>query len=227
MGDIFLWQAQLARSGRAVCPNPHYPRRPSLNRWNMSDFRAIGEIGATMKHVLESDPWEGMSAKPEIVLQPLWGNRGTGRSGYTVHRPLQHGREQDTEEPGARAGSIRTPTVSPSCPGPLLPCHCAEQQCHPGAEYPRESDADLPRPSSPVRRRSPGLPGGNRCRGSDNSSSPLSWRTGHSLDFIPPRPPPLVRMLSCNAGSDRFGREGDTQAWMTLGKEDLRPKSFG
>jgi len=36
----------------------------------MGDFRVIGDIGRSLRKVLESDPWEGLSPKPEIVFRP-------------------------------------------------------------------------------------------------------------------------------------------------------------
>ena len=35
----------------------------------MSDFTAIGDIGETLKKLLEDDPWTGISPKPEITFK--------------------------------------------------------------------------------------------------------------------------------------------------------------
>jgi hypothetical protein len=35
----------------------------------MSDFTAIGDIGETLKKLLEDDPWSGVSPKPEITFK--------------------------------------------------------------------------------------------------------------------------------------------------------------
>ncbi|HMK56409.1 MAG TPA: DUF4255 domain-containing protein [Dissulfurispiraceae bacterium] len=35
----------------------------------MSDFTAIGDIGETLKKLLDSDPWTGISPKPEITFK--------------------------------------------------------------------------------------------------------------------------------------------------------------
>lgn len=43
----------------------------SCLKWGkgMSDFTVIGDIGETLKKLLEDDPWTGISPKPEITLK--------------------------------------------------------------------------------------------------------------------------------------------------------------
>ena len=42
-----------------------------INKYEKSNFTVIGDIGETLKKLLEDDPWEGMAedSKPEIIMK--------------------------------------------------------------------------------------------------------------------------------------------------------------